>query len=507
MSNKNGTAKAAKKKAKKPAIELHVGPRTGKASREVVAKRDDVEFTDVLDTSKASAREKFIVRLSKKWGIDLAELQDLDDLLVQRAQDADALAEQAAEQAAEEPAIDKTAKALKGTDKKVIKAAKAFLKNPKLMDELAEDFKKLAIAGETDLAKTEYIVGTSRLLERPLGASVKSASSSGKSYVTEIITSLFPPEHVLEATDITANALYYMTPGSLIHLLIVVGERKHMNTGDDAGTANATLALREMQSRGRLDKLVPMKMEGGQIRTGYIVQEGPIAYLETTTQQEIFEEDSTRMLSLATDESAEQTAAIMKMQAQKAAWKTASVAEQEAIRLKHKTAQRLLKCRKVRIGFAEKLLLPDNTLVARRAFPQLLAFIEVVALLRQFQKTKVHVDGHIEATANDYEIAYELMHTILRRTFAPLSQRALTLLGTIRDHTHTGQTFDRSDCKLWSGVSITEVRNRLNLLVEAGMVEQVTGGKGGCATRTRSSIPSMLSSLRLRASLLRKGCA
>src|SRR5262249_13025798 len=156
---------------------------------------------------------------------------------------------------------------------------------------------------------------------------------------------------------ITANALYYMPQDSLKNKLVVVGERKHTNE-DDAGGANATLALREMLSRGTLDKFVPMKTEAGEIQTRHIVKEGPIAYLETPTQQEVFEEDSSRMLALATDESPAQTAAILALQARKAAWASASVEEQDKIRAKHQAAQRLLKGLKARISFAEHLTLP-----------------------------------------------------------------------------------------------------------------------------------------------------
>ena len=138
------------------------------------------------------------------------------------------------------------------------------------------------------------------------------------------------------------------------------------------------------------------------------------------------------MLSLATDESEEQTAAIMTIQASQAAWATASVEEQESIRQKHRTAQRLLSPRRVRIPYAPRLALPPTKLVARRAFPQLLGVIEAVAHLRQCQKT-VHEDGHIEADLRDYEIAYELMLPILGRTFAPIGERAETLLAAIRD--------------------------------------------------------------------------
>src|SRR5262249_29469332 len=93
-------------------------------------------------------------------------------------------------------------------------------------------------------------------------------------------------------------------------------------------------------------------------------------------------------------------------------------------------------------------------------------------------RKKMHDDEYIVATVADYEIAYELMLPILTRAFATLTQRALALLAAVLAHSLQGPTFTRADCQVWSGVGLTEVRHRLALLVEAGLVEQVAGGKG-----------------------------
>jgi hypothetical protein len=501
MSAKNGQSTEKKAKAKKLKVLIDVAPRNGKASREVVARCGDLNFTDILDPFKASARDKFVARLAEEWDCEPEELKGVKKSLAQKAEEADDQAAQEAQEAAEDLANaaeeNESEKELKATPKEVRAAAEAFLQNPKMMDELAEDLKKLGIAGELQLATTIYVVATSRLLDEPLSASVKASSSSGKSFVTESVTSLIPPEDVIVASDITANALFYVEPGSLRHKHVVVGERKHMSANDEAAAANATLALREMLSRGRLDKWVPVKTDNG-METKHVVQEGPISYIETTTQQEVFEEDATRMLSLATDESREQTLAILAMQAQRAAGQTASPDERLAVQLKHQTAQRLLKPLKVRIGYAPLLSLPASKVVARRAFTQLLGCIEVVALLRQMQKKK-HPDGHIEATVADYEIVYGLMLPVLRRAFAPLSERAQDLLAKILANALMTQEFSRADCVKWAGVGLTEVRNRLAMLVEAGLVEQTGGGKGTRYTyrvvSTQSAKPLSLADL------------
>src|SRR5262245_37874485 len=106
MSQNDGEVKAkGKKKAKgeKPKLELHVAPRAGaRASREVVACLGGAPFVDVLDTSRASARARFVARLVARWKVDEALLDGVDDLLVAKAREADEQAEEAAKEAAAE---------------------------------------------------------------------------------------------------------------------------------------------------------------------------------------------------------------------------------------------------------------------------------------------------------------------------------------------------------------------------------------------------------------------
>ena len=108
----------------------------------------------------------------------------------------------------------------------------------------------------------------------------------------------------------TANSLYYMPHDGLRHKIVFCAERKHVDVKNPEA-ANATLALREMISSGRLSKLIPIKNESGIFETYCIEREGPITYLETTTQERINDEDETRMLLLVTDETPAQTGRIM----------------------------------------------------------------------------------------------------------------------------------------------------------------------------------------------------
>jgi hypothetical protein len=155
-------------------------------------------------------------------------------------------------------------------------------------------------------------------------------------------------EGKLIATSMTPQSLYYLPPGRLHHVLVVAGERSRRM---DEEVADATRALREMISSGRLSKWVPIKI-GGELQTVEIVQEGPISFAESTTMEQIFAEDDNRMLSVYTDERVKQTGAVTKRQAAESAGEGGSDAAREAILLRHHAAQRLLRRKKVVIPFA-----------------------------------------------------------------------------------------------------------------------------------------------------------
>jgi hypothetical protein len=87
----------------------------------------------------------------------------------------------------------------------------------------------------------------------------------------------------------------------------VAGERSRL---EDDDTAEATRALREMLSEGRLSKLLPIKADG-QLQTVLVEQDGPIAYIETTTLTKLFNEDANRCILLSSDERPEQTRRIL----------------------------------------------------------------------------------------------------------------------------------------------------------------------------------------------------
>lgn len=209
---------------------------------------NEILHVEKLDLTKSRAREKFVGELCKgRPGIDSKGVRE--ELLKIAA---DITTSDPADDRCEESPTDRLASMPKATRE----AARAMLESPDLLKMLVRDIHSLGVAGERELGVTIYLIGVSRLLPRPAAAIVQGPTASGKTYLIEKVASLFPPEVVIYATQMTPQALFHMRPGSLEHRFVVAGERSRLENDE---SAEATRALREMISSGKLTKLIPMK--------------------------------------------------------------------------------------------------------------------------------------------------------------------------------------------------------------------------------------------------------
>jgi hypothetical protein len=350
--------------------------------------------------------------------------------------------------------------------------AQAMLQSESLLQMVIDDVASMGVAGERELVASIYLVGVSRLLARPLAAIVQAPSSTGKSFVLEKTTKLFPPETTICATSLTPQSLFYLKPGSLVHKFIVAGERSRIE-GDEA--AESTRALREMISGGRLSKLVPVKEAGG-MATKLIVQEGPIAFVESTTATAIFDEDANRCLMLAADERREQTVEVI---ARLAASYTGAIApDVESVVNRHHAAQRMLQGKSVVIPFADQIAsrFDSERVEARRAFPHLMSMVSASALLHQFQRRTDGADRLI-ASIDDYMVARHLCLGPLSRLLgSKISAACLRFYDRLRGWAE-GE-FTTSEAARRDRRAGKSIRGWLLELAEAGGVEQIEPSKG-----------------------------
>ena len=345
--------------------------------------------SDEFNVQKDAERTKFIDKLV---GLDCDRATVIQELL--------AIANEAIPQAASEQSAGQV-DPLTRFDQSIIDDANDKLNHCDDLLQLAySDASQLGVVGEESTILVLYLAGVSRLLAKPMSVIVQGSSSSGKSFTVEAASELFPPEAKIIGTQFTSQSLFYIPNGALRHKLVVCGERSRVQ---DDESAEATRALREMISSGKLTKWLPVKGPDGRMVTERVESEGPIAFVESTTLGQIFDEDRNRCVLVHTDETAEQTRKIMLAMAGKHGKRASDEIQRQHV------MQLLLRPRGVVIPYAELLAvrMPVDRVEVRRAFGQLLTCIRASALL--YQRQRELQDDCIVATADDYQAAYMLL--------------------------------------------------------------------------------------------------
>ncbi len=474
---------------------------TGKAS----GSSGSMDITAIISTG-AGERDLDVVRLNPadagkrmRFAQRLADLHpaikrsDAERQLMQFA--ADLNKPQPAPPPNERPAEPSAEALLSQMPESVRAEAKAMLEAPDLMDRIVKDVQALGVAGERDLILTIYLAGTSRLSPEPVKVIVSSHTSTGKTITVRHTTSCFPPEQVISANSITANVLYYLgleNPDALKHKLIVSGERKKQQSGEQA---DATSAIRQLLSDGRISKLFT-DTSVKPPTTRHVVIHGPISFIETTTSVagDIFHEDLNRCLLLSADERPEQTRRVIELIAARKSG--ATVVDVGPIIERHHAMQRMLQQRPVRIPYAGRLseAFCSERPEARRAFGQLCGMIEASALLHQFQR-RTDEDGRLIATLADYRIAADLCRTPLARLLGGrisdaairFHERLLKWEKTQPQSDAAGNTcpgeFSTTEAYQYDGKSDRAVLGWLKELVMAGAAEQVQESRGNRAAK------------------------
>ncbi len=308
-----------------------------------------------------------------------------------------------------------------------------FLKRPNLVKLILKDMEELGYVGEERGKLLAYLIGISRKLENPLSGIIRSQSGAGKSGLASLVGQLTPPEDVIHYSRVSAHALAYSSKTFFKRKLLIMEER--------AGGEAADYYIRVLQSSHVIRQAVPVKDPAtGKMRTEEFEVEGPIAYLETTTESCLNHENTTRCFELFLDETEAQTRRIHERQRQARSLERLKRADKQKILERHHNAQRMLEPVKVVIPYVEQLSFPSRWLRTRRDNERFLCLIEASAFLHQHQrvrKTVIGPDGeevpYIEATLDDYRLAYELARDVLSDTLHELSTPARELLKAARE--------------------------------------------------------------------------
>jgi len=242
----------------------------------------------------------------------------------------------------------------------------------------------------------------------------------------------------------------------------------------------ASYALKLLQSEGELT----IASTGKDPATGKMVTqeyhvEGPVMIFLTTTAIDLDEELQNRCLTLAVDESAEQTGRIHRVQRERRTLAgLIARAERKDLLKKLRDAQRLLSPVDVLNPFAPALTFPTGRTRNRRDHEKYLTLIDAIALLHQHQRETRTLPGgqrFIEVTLDDIALANELAPEVLGRSLDELPPQTRRLLAFIRElmkqkrkerGAKAASTFSRKELRDLCGWSLSQVRVHLERLVE-----------------------------------------
>ena len=432
---------------------------------------------DQVDLSRDMERRRFVERAAEETGLapDLLK-RDLGKLLL------------AVEQA--QITMLKTresAMPLVTLSSEEREAALQWLREPNLIGRLRQAFHQAGIIGEENNVLVAYLAGVSRKLERPLAIIIQSASAAGKTTLMDAVLSFFPEEDRVKYSAMTGQSLYYLGEKNLKNKILAVVE--------EAGAEKASYALKLLQSEGELT----IASTGKDPQTGKMVTqeyhiEGPVMLFLTTTAINLDEELQNRCLTLAVDESAEQTGRIHQLQRERRTLAGLRArAEWQDVLKKLRNAQRLLQTVNVLNPYAPSLTFATARTRNRRDHEKYLTLIDAIALLHQHQREiKTQPAGplgagsacrYIEVTLDDIALANQLAPEILDRSLDELPPQTRRLLNYIRELVKkksgdTGgraqaplaggtATFTRKELRYVCGWSLTQVRVHLERLVES----------------------------------------
>ena len=275
----------------------------------------------------------------------------------------------------------------------------------RILDGVGDEVRVRGLVGEERLAQTLYLVLTSRLLDKQVSAGVKGHSASGKSYAVETITRFFPPEAYLEFTAMSERALVY-SPEQYSHRTLIVYEVVALREGveDDM----TSYFVRSLLSEGRINYPVTVRDKDGGFTTKTIIKEGPTNLIFTTTKTRVHAENETRILSLGTDDSREQTARVLLELADEGQGGDDLSEWQDLQRWLTGAEHR------VTIPYAKALVekIPPVAVRLRRDVGSLLALIRSHAVLHQATRQKDQA-GRIVADLDDYAVVRDLVADVM----------------------------------------------------------------------------------------------
>ena len=352
----------------------------------------------------------------------------------------------------------------------------AFLKSKNLLQKTNALIGKTGLVGEENNRLLMYLVFTSRLREQPLHIISLGASGTGKTYLQEKISELIPEDQKLEITALSENALYYFDRTELKNKLVLIEDL------DGAQDDKILYAIRELMSKKRISKTIPIKDAKGNLKTITLQVEGPITLAGTTTKEKIYEDNANRSILIYLDNSKQHKEAIIKYQQNLSAGLINKTQENQT-KAFLKDVQSVLEPVKVRNPYAPQLQIPTTVFKPLRTNAHYLAFIETVTFYHQHQRKRIsppsgELEGaYIETTIEDIEIANQLLKDVLLTKSDELTKGCRDFFEAVKRHLAKEQktSFYSQQIRKAFRMSPNNVKYYLAILSKYNLVKVIGG--------------------------------
>jgi len=185
--------------------------------------------------------------------------------------------------------------------KESIDSASQLIKDPRFLFRAGTKIGELGLVGEVKNRLIVFLAALTMIFmdhRRKVSVMVTGPSGSGKTMVIEKPLMLFPTDSVIRRASFTRQALAYGQEPLDKNVLYV---------NEYSGGKEAQYLLRLLQSEGVIAHEYTV---GG--KTSVTLRLGTPVVMTTTTDDQIFEDDATRFLTIGIDETSEQNLAVFK---------------------------------------------------------------------------------------------------------------------------------------------------------------------------------------------------
>lgn len=318
--------------------------------------------------------------------------------------------------------------------------AEAIAKDPELICKRIDAVNLSGVVGERNVVAMIFAALDSRLLPEdtasPNALAIKNAGhhGSGKSFTMKKCLDFYPDDAYHLITSGSSKSLYYLSDG-LEHRALIVAEAFQFQA-NNAADSEFVYVVRSLLSEGCVSYQVPQKDEDGKFITVEKRLNGPTSFITTTIIDKLEPQLEDRLFTIHPDESMLQTRSIMTMTAKikDGSFEGVDKATQEAWQHFHS----MLKPVDVVIPFAGKIsehLQQDERLpiATRRAFNRVMAIIQTVVCVYQFQRARDSKD-RLKAQMCDYWMALQIVREAFRETLGQQSKEAAKRINFIREN-------------------------------------------------------------------------